>query len=303
MAARPDVKVLLSGQGADEVFAGYRVHMAHCLAEIVSRVPSALRNWPGAATLSLLRCLKDHVPGVRPGFLMAAHRFLEKILVNAAVSPEERYILGRSYSTESDLYDLYSPELRSELNLSTSAKEFREYFHDVEHEDFVNRMLYVDAKTFLPDLNLAYCDKLSSAASVEVRVPFLDNELIRFMEQVPPQLKLKGFTGKYILRQAMSGIVPSEVLNRRKASFGAPIRNWFRCDLRAMVDELLSDEVVRRRGLFDPLAVRKLVCDDRNGIKDNAYRIWALLTLETWQRTFVDQEMAAPHLPGAAAAV
>lgn len=302
MAAHTDVKVLLSGQGADEVFAGYRLHMAHRLAEIVSRVPFSLRNRPGAATLSLLLFLKDHVPGVRPGFLLAAHRFLEKILVNASVPPEERYILGRSYSTDSDLSDLYSPELRSELSLSTPAKEFREYFHDVENEDFVNRMLYVDAKTFLPDLNLAYCDKLSSAASVEVRVPFLDNELIRFMEQVPPQLKLKGFTGKYILRQAMSGIVPDEVLKRRKASFGAPIRKWLRCDLRPMVDELLSDEVVRRRGLFDPLAVRKLISDDRSGIQDNAYRIWALLTLETWQRTFVDQDMAA-HIPGAAVAV
>lgn len=303
LAARPDVKVLLSGQGADEVFAGYRLHMAHRLAEVVSRVPPPLRNRPGAATLSLLLFLKDRVPGVRPGFLMAAHRFLEKILVNASVPPDERYILGRSYSTKRDLSDLYCTDLRSELSLSTPAKEFRQYFHDVETEDFVNRMLYVDARTFLPDLNLAYCDKLSSAASVEVRVPFLDNELISLMERVPPRLKLRGFTGKYVLRQAMQGIIPSEVLKRRKASFGAPIRKWLRCDLRTMVDDLLSDEVVRRRGLFDPAAVRRLVSEDRNGIKDNAYRIWALLTLETWQRIFVDHEVAAEHVPGAAVAV
>jgi asparagine synthase (glutamine-hydrolysing) len=293
MAARPDIKVLLSGQGADEIFAGYRLHMAHRLSELVGCVPRVLRDRPGAAALSLLRSLKDRVPGVRPGFLLAAHRFIEKILRNASVSPEERYILSRSYLTENALRELYSPELRSEVTSSGPAEEFREYFQQVENEDFVNRMLYVDAKTFLPDLNLAYCDKLSSAASVEVRVPFLDNEVVTFMERVPPRLKLKGFTGKYILRRAMSDIVPREVIKRRKAGFGAPIRKWLRHDLRRMVDELLSDEVVRQRGLFDPVAVRQLVSDDRNGRKDNAYQIWALLTLETWQRTFLDTDISA----------
>jgi asparagine synthase (glutamine-hydrolysing) len=197
------------------------------------------------------------------------------------------------------LLELYSPDLRAELSSSTPAKEFRQHFHDVEDEDFVNRMLYVDAKTFLPDLNLAYCDKLSSAASVEVRVPFLDNELIDFMSRVPPKLKLRGLTGKYILRRAMTGIVPGNVLKRRKAGFGAPIRKWLRHDLRPMVDALLSDEVVRKRGLFDPLAIRKLVNDDRNSIRDNAYRIWALLSLETWQRTFLDRDPVVQDAPRA----
>jgi asparagine synthase (glutamine-hydrolysing) len=297
MAARPDIKVLLSGQGADEVFAGYRLHMAHRLAENIARIPRAIRNGPGAAMVSLLLSLKGRVPGVRPGLLLAAHRFLEKILRNASVAPVERYILSRSYSTETDLRELYSPELRTELDSSTAAKEFREHFQNVEGQDFVNRMLYVDSKTFLPDLNLAYCDKLSSAASVEVRVPFLDNEVIDFMARVPPKLKLKGVTGKYILRQAMSGIVPDEVLRRRKAGFGAPIRKWLRHDLRPLVDDLLSNEVVRQRGLFDPVAVRKLVSDDRNGIRDNSYRIWALLTLETWQRTFLDKGLAVQEAP------
>ena len=302
-AAQPDLKVLLSGQGADEVFAGYRVHMAHRLAERVRRIPRVLRDRPSAAMLSLLLLLKDRVPGVRPGFLLAAHRFIEKILANASLLPEERYILSRSYSTENELRELYSPDLRAQLDSNTAAKEFREYFQDVEGEDFINRMLYVDAKTFLPDLNLAYCDKLSSAASVEVRVPFLDNELVDFMERVPPQLKLKGLTGKYVLRQAMSGVVPREVLKRRKAGFGAPIRKWLRHDLRPMVDALLSDEVVRRRGLFDPVAIRKLVSNDRNGIRDNTYRIWALLTLETWQRSFLDRECHAQDIPNTGEAV
>ena len=294
---------MLSGQGADEVLAGYRVHMAHRLAERVRRIPEFVRDRPTSVMLSLLLRMKNHIPGVRPGLLLAAHRFIEKTLKNAALLPEERYILSRSYATESELQKLYSPEVRASQSSCTAAKEYREYFKAVEHEDFVKRMLYVDAKTFLPDLNLAYCDKLSSAASVEVRVPFLDNELNSFLERVPPQLKLKGLTGKYVLRQAMSGILPTEILRRRKAAFGAPIRKWLRHDLRIMVDDLLSEEVVRHRGLFDPVAVRKLVTDDRNGTRDNTYRIWALLTLETWQRTFIDSGVRVPDAPPAGVAI
>jgi asparagine synthase (glutamine-hydrolysing) len=289
-AARPEMKVLLSGQGADEVFAGYRVHTAHRVAEHVKNIPRVVRDKPATAALSFLHAMKDYVPGVHPGLVMAAHRYLAKILSSASLQAEERFILSRSYATESDLNELYTSDAAAQMHLGAASEEYRAYFRAVENEDFINRMLYVDAKTFLPDLNLTYCDKLSSAASVEVRVPFLDNELIDFLGRVPPRLKLKRLTGKYILRQAMSGILPDSVLKRRKAGFGAPIRNWLRHDLREMVDELLSEEVVTSRGLFNPTAVTKLVKDDRDGIKDNSYRIWALLTLETWQRVFVDNK-------------
>jgi asparagine synthase (glutamine-hydrolysing) len=293
-AAQPDLKVLLSGQGADEVFAGYRVHMAHRLAAHVRRIPRFLRNRPAATLLSVLLGMKDKIPGVRPGLVLAAHRFIGKLLSSAALAPEERYILSRSYSTESELRAMYSEDLREELGTCVASAQYREYFRAVEHEDFVSRMLYVDAKTFLPDLNLAYCDKLSSAASVEVRVPFLDNELIDFLVRVPPNLKLKGLTGKYLLRRAMSGTLPNEVLRRRKAAFGAPIRKWLRNDLRPIVDDLLSEDVVRHRGLFDPDAIQKLITEDREGTQENTYLIWALLTLETWQQSFVDSRMSLP---------
>jgi len=296
-AAQPQVKVLLSGQGADEVFAGYRVHMAHRLAEQVRHIPQFVRDKPATAALSLLLAMKDHVPGVHPGLVLAIHRYLGKILSNASIEAEERFILSRSYATESDLHELYSPALAAQLNSATASQEYRALFRAVQNEHFVNRMLYVDAKTFLPDLNLTYCDKLSSAASVEVRVPFLDNELIDFLGRVPPNLKLKRFTGKYILRKAMSGILPDAVLHRRKAGFGAPIRKWLRYDLREMVDDLLSDDVVTSRGLFSPKAVTTLVKDDRDGIRDNSYRIWALLTLETWLRVFVDNKPSQSREP------
>ena len=129
---------------------------------------------------------------------------------------------------------------------------------------------------------------MSMAASVEVRVPYLDNEIVDFLLTVPPDLKLHGNTSKYILRQAVKDVVPESILNRRKAGFGAPIRTWLRRDLREMVDDLLSTERDQARGYFDPAAIRALVTDDRDGRADNTYRIWALLTLELWHQAFLD---------------
>src|SRR5207248_1802598 len=141
---------------------------------------------------------------------------------------------------------------------------------------------------FLPELNLTYSDKLSSAASVEVRVPLLDNEIVDFMARVPVRLKLNGFATKYLMRQAVRDILPPKVLQRRKAGFGAPIRTWLRRDLQELVDDLLSDASIEQRGYFDAACVRRMILDDRQGREDNTYRIWALLTLEIWHRTFID---------------
>jgi asparagine synthase (glutamine-hydrolysing) len=155
----------------------------------------------------------------------------------------------------------------------------------------VDRMLYVDMKTFLTELNLTYSDKLSSAASVEVRVPFLDSEVVDFMSHVPPDMKLHGFKSKYIFRRAVEGIVPRKIVRRRKAAFGAPIRAWLRRDLAGMVDDLLSQETLSRRGYFRPAAVRAMIAEDRQGEGDHSLRIWALLTLELWHRAFIDSRV------------
>ncbi|RMD64069.1 asparagine synthase (glutamine-hydrolyzing), partial [Candidatus Parcubacteria bacterium] len=288
-AARPQLKVLLSGQGGDEVFAGYRVHWTHRLANLVRLLPEPLRNGPARALLGMLPALKDYVPGVHPGLMLAVHRYFDKLLQGAALSPEQRYVFYRSYYTDGDQLQLYTPELRTALTDTVAGARHLAYFEAVRDADFLNRMLYVDVKTFLPELNLTYSDKLSSATSVEVRVPLLDLELVEFMARVPPGLKLKGLTNsKYLLKKAMEGILPDPVIRRRKAGFGAPLRAWLRRDLREMVDDLLSEEAIKRRGYFDPKTIRRLIENDREGVEDNAQRIWAFLTLELWHRTFID---------------
>jgi asparagine synthase (glutamine-hydrolysing) len=224
--------------------------------------------------------------------VLAVHRYFDKLLAGAALSPEQRYIFYRSYYTDGAQQQLYSRDLSATLANQVAGERHLQYFATVQHDDFLNKMLYVDVKTFLPELNLTYADKLSSAASVETRVPFLDNELIEFAASLPPRLKLRGLNGKYILKKAMEGILPNSLIYRRKAGFGAPIRTWLRRDLREMVDDLLSESAIRRRGYFEAAAIRQLVERDRSGFEDNSYRIWALLTLELWHQTFVDTPVA-----------
>jgi asparagine synthase (glutamine-hydrolysing) len=119
-------------------------------------------------------------------------------------------------------------------------------------------------------------------------VPLLDNELVDLSARIPPQLKLRRFTRKYIFKRSFEGVLPHDVVWRRKAGFGAPIRSWLVGDLKPMVDDLLSPATVAARGLFDPAEVTRLVCANQAAAEDNALRIWALLTLELWFRRFVD---------------
>jgi asparagine synthase (glutamine-hydrolysing) len=137
---------------------------------------------------------------------------------------------------------------------------------------------------------------MSMAASTEVRVPLLDDQLVALSGRVPPSLKLKGMTRKYIFKRSMAGILPHDVIWRPKAGFGAPVRSWLVGDLKPMIDDLLSPEAVRRRGLFDPVEVKRIIAANEAGIEDNALRLWALLTLEIWQQTYLDGTPAAPDL-------
>jgi len=187
---------------------------------------------------------------------------------------------------------LYTDAVRGEFSASDPAALHRASFENVLDADFVNQMLYVDTKLFMPSLNLNYNDKMSMASSVEVRVPFLDRELAEFAAwNVPPDLKLKGFlrpTTKHIFRQAMRGVLPREVLKQPKAGFAAPVDYWLTNDLRGMVDDLLCESNIRRRGLFRPEEVRRFVNEHRSGAQDWSMQIWQFLTLEHWMRVFVD---------------
>ncbi len=183
---------------------------------------------------------------------------------------------------------LYTDDLRAATAELDAYSEHRRHFARVRHAAPLNRLLYVDLKTFLPCLNLAYTDKTSMAATLEVRVPFLNHELVELAARMPPNLKLRGLKRKYILKRAAETLLPHNVVWRKKAGFGAPIRSWLRGALRPMVDDLLSEETIRRRALFRPQEVRRIIDANLSGREDYNLQVFQLLTLELWQRTFMD---------------
>ena len=279
-AARGDVKVLLSGQGGDEVMGGYPWHLAGKIASDYDRLPAAFRMW---SERSLTR-----IPMVKSRYAARTIRRIWKFLENAPLPPRERYIGFCSHISGDDRKAIYSNEIRGEMAGYDPWAIHRSHFEACEGYSFTDQMLYVDLMTFLPYLNLTYTDKTSMAHSIEARVPFLDNEFVDFMAGVPGCLKIKGLTQKYILKKAMEGILPKAVVYRKKAGFGAPIRSWLVKDLAEMVNDLLSENAITARGLFDHQMVRRIVEENRSGSADHNYLIYSLLTLEIWCQTFLD---------------
>ena len=282
--ARKQATVLLSGVGGDELFAGYRKHVAHKWAQAYQRIPSVLRR--------LVEPILAGLPGMRGTPMKGSMRMAKKMARSASLPPIERFVMNCTYLDAAQKESLYTPALAAEIGGHDPWVRHRAAFSEVEDADFLNQMLYLDTKIFMTSLNLTYNDKMSMASSVEVRVPFLDRELAEFVAwNVPPSLKLKGTlypTTKYILRKAMQDVLPREVLRQPKAGFAAPVDYWLAHELKEMVDDLLSLAQLRDRGLFRPQAVRRFVDEHRRGAQDWSMQIWQFLTLEIWMRTFLD---------------
>jgi asparagine synthase (glutamine-hydrolysing) len=278
-AARERLTVMLSGMGGDEVFAGYPRQMAMKLASAFDPVPSMLRR-------PLMKSVEYALPGGLPGRLTAPLRNAKKFARSAALDFEDRYLGYETYFTDDAKRRLYTDEMRAATRGVDAYSEHRRHFARVRGCAPLNQLLYVDLKTFLPCLNLNTTDKTSMAANLEVRVPFLNQELVEMAARMPPGLKLRGLKRKYILKRAAEKLLPREVVWRKKAGFGAPIRSWLRGPLRPLVDDLLSEETVRRRGLFQPAEVRRIIASNLSGREDYNLQVFQLLTLELWQRVF-----------------
>jgi asparagine synthase (glutamine-hydrolysing) len=282
--ASRQMTVLLSGVGGDELFAGYRKYAAHLWGQMYAHIPRPLQQ--------LAESTIQRLPNPRGSPLKGLLRLAKKMAGSAALPARERFIGNCTYLNFAERSNLYSSALRNEMAWIQQACLHQAAFEDVSHADFLNQMLYLDTKIFMPSLNLTYTDKMSMACSVEVRLPFLDRELAEFVAwNVPPRLKLKGSIfpqTKHIFRQAMQGIVPSEVLRQPKAGFAVPIDYWLAEDLREMTDDLLADSRIRNRGWFRPAAIEMLIRDHRSGKRDWSMQIWQLLTLELWAQNFLD---------------
>ena len=280
-AARQTLRVMLSGMGGDEVFAGYPRQLAMKIAGGLDPIPGLLRR-------PLMKTIERSLPGGLPGRLTAPLRNAKKFARSAALDFENRYLGYGTYFTDNAKQKLYSNQMLETMSGLDAYAMHRRYFDRVKTAAPLNRLLYVDLKTFLPCLNLITTDKTSMAANLEVRVPFLNRHMIELAARMPPQLKLRGFKRKYILKRAMESLLPRDIVWRKKAGFGAPIRSWLRGALRPMVDDLLSPETIKRRGLFRPEQVRHLINANLSSREDFNLQVFQLLTLELWQRQFID---------------
>jgi asparagine synthase (glutamine-hydrolysing) len=281
-AARETLTVMLSGMGGDEVFAGYPRQLAMKIAGAFDPVPQLLRR-------PLMRTLANVLPGGLPGKLTAPLRNAKKFARSAALDFEDRYLGYETYFTDEAKTRLYADEMRGATQGLDAYSAHRRYFARVKNAAPLNQLLYVDLKTFLPCLNLMTTDKTSMAANLEVRVPFLNQEMLELTARMPTRLKLRGLKRKYILKRAAEKLLPREVVWRKKAGFGAPIRSWLRGPLQPMVNDLLSAETIKRRGLFRPEEVKRVIDANLSGREDYNLQVFQLLTFELWQKAFIDR--------------
>jgi asparagine synthase (glutamine-hydrolysing) len=277
------VKVILSGMGADELFGGYRKQIACVMAGQYSRLPRAPRAG--------VRFAVERLPVSVKGRGLRYARFAKRFLTFAELPEEPRFRRSYTLYDPDELGALLNPDLSGHVDQVIS--EHSDIYHDNSLADEVNRMCLADTRLFLPGLNLAYTDRASMAASVEVRVPFVDPVVARAAFSIPGGDKIRRRQGKVALKRAAESWLPREIVYRPKASFSAPLRAWVRNDLQEVINDVLVGGELVGTGMIRSGALRRLIQDEQAGREDNAKQIWQLLSLELWYRNARSQGVAA----------
>ena len=268
--AKARATVLLSGEGADEIFAGYYLYKKMTA---MNRLQAGALALPARLVSRALTPLAGRTKAAR--YLRMLGRPLE-----------ERYRGVSGQFMAGIRQELVKPILGAESDASLLTRTFTSYYDQVRSEDDLNRMLFVDTKTWLPDDLLVKADKMTMAASVELRVPFLDHRMVEFAARLPVSLKLRGGQTKYLLKTLMQRYLPSEVVHQTKKGFPVPIAAWFRDGLFELAGEMLLDQKSATGPFLDQNGVRKLLNWHKTGRHDFSNELWGLLVLEYWFRTF-----------------
>jgi asparagine synthase (glutamine-hydrolysing) len=270
--ARRHVKMVLTGEGGDELFAGYARHAGDRLSPLFEGMPQFVR--------SLALACGSRLPGL--------HR--PKVALYALCQPTE-------ISRLVNWFPLFNPEMkaalltndtRAALKGSSAEQVFADRLARTDATDPLNRMLYLDTTLWLPDDLLARGDKTSMAASLEARVPLLDHKLVEFAATLPPHLKVRQLARKYLLKKVSRAWLPPQIIRRRKKGFPTPLSVWFRQEARSFVRDVLSPAAVRRRGLFNAHYVQALIDRNERGGVECGEWLWALVNVELWYRRFID---------------
>lgn len=276
---RKHVTVALNGDGGDESFAGYERYAAMRLAERYYRVPAVLRDSLVRQAVGLLPSSETKRSRVRD-----IKRFLEA----ASLPKVERYLRWVSVFDADAKQNLYTEGFRRETEGSSVSDMLRPWFAGANGKGIVDAALLSDIKTYLPNDLLVKVDIATMAVSLEARSPFLDHHVIEFAASLPENLKLRGLTTKYLLKQMLKKILPQENLNRRKMGFGVPIGHWFRGQLQPFLRETILSEKALKREFFKAEVVKQMVELHTRGERDYSHQLWTLLMLELWFQRFID---------------
>jgi asparagine synthase (glutamine-hydrolysing) len=271
---RQHVTVALSGDGGDELFAGYPTFQADGPARVFDRLPAAVKRLAGWGA--------ERLPA-RTGYFSLDFKVHQFLRGGPAPGPRRHQRWLASFLPE-ELDQVLLPELRQAAGDPLASVDARAALTSARDER--DRLMDFYARFYLPgDVNVKV-DRAAGAVGLEVRAPFLDTDLVTFACQLPPSLRLSGLTSKLILKRAMRGRLPDAILDRKKQGFGVPVARWMREDLAPAVRDELAEGKLRREGLLDPAAVTRLVEDHLQGRRDRRKQLWTLFVLERWLATY-----------------
>ena len=273
------VKVALSGDGGDELFAGYPTYQAHRLITYYDFLPAGVK--------ALLRKVASRLP-VSHGDISTDFK-IKQFLKGGEVSSEIRFFIWMGAFIDSEKRELLSDDVNTELRQHNTYEDIFAYINESKLTKDLERILYLSMKLYLQDGVLVKVDRASMANSLEVRCPLLDQEVVEFVCGLPMIYKLNGLKTKYLLKKAASGILPDSVIRRQKKGFGIPVSRWLTKELKELMLEYLSEERIKRHGLFKYGYIKRLMEDHLAKRMDNRKLLWSLLAFQIWHERFVEQ--------------
>ncbi len=270
---RGSVTVALSGDGGDELFAGYPTYQAHRLAGPLELIPPLLRR-------RLLRPVVERLPVSLDN--LSFDFKLKRFVAGLDFGPVDRHAAWLGSFTPAEQRELFAADALARMEAPPSYAAFHEMLSHAPSASGLERMLYLDLKGYLGEGVLTKVDRASMACSLEVRVPLLDHRVVELASSLPTHLKLRRVTTKYVLKRALAGVLPRDILERPKKGFGVPLGRWFRGELAPMLRDVCAPEVIRRAGLFRPEAVGRLLAEHAEGRHDHRKKLYTLLAFQLW---------------------
>ena len=291
--AAKHVKVVLTGEGADEMLAGYYRYRKTIYNLSIGKQYHRFTNEGLRKTIN---GAVESLPATS-----VVRRKLSRTFVSLEPNLESLYFDNFGVFRLGMQQGLLSVETRDRTGPIDPYAAVRALVADCDADTLLNQLLYADTKTYLQEL-LMKQDQMSMAASIESRVPFLDHKLVELTARLPERMKLRGMTTKHILRQSMKGILPDQILTRSKMGFPVPLASWFRGPFSSVVNEYVLGDRALARGIFEPAFVKGLVAEHQSGL-NHAERLWMLVNFEIWQRQFIDGEAIPSQQPDVAETV